>query len=103
MDEENEVREDVERVRGIEGGEADHRIDEFRDLVRRIEDATREIGELRTQLADHNTAVMQRFDSLTGIAVDNAGSDGSYEDSRDEVENDITVRDWPELAEELEI
>ena len=103
MDEENEILEDVERVRGIEEGEADHRMGEFRDLVRRIEDATRQIGELRDQLADHNTAVMQRFDTLAGIAVDNAGN-GGYDESRDEGgEDDITARDWSELADELNI
>ena len=32
-----ELKEDIDRDTGIEEGEADHRIDEFRDLLRRLE------------------------------------------------------------------
>ena len=51
MDDENdELRDDIERVRGIDEGEAGRRIGEFRDIVGRIED-------LSAQLAAHNDAV----------------------------------------------
>jgi hypothetical protein len=105
MDEENEIREDVEETRGIEEGETDHRINEFRDIVRRLDD-------LRDQLAAHNDAVMARLDSLAGIASDNGADEGagSYTDEgagsyTDETEgdDDIISRDWSELADELNI
>lgn len=97
MDEENEIREDVEETRGIEEGETDHRINEFRDIVRRLDD-------LRDQLAAHNDAVMARLDSLAGIASDNGADEdaGSYTDET-EGDDDITSRDWSELADELNI
>lgn len=96
MDEENETREGVEETRGIEEGETGHRIDEFRDIVRRLDD-------LSDQLAAYNDAVMARLDSLAGIASDNGADEGegSY---TDEVEDDdITSRDWDDLADELNI
>ena len=44
MDDENEeLRDDIERVRGIDEGEADHRIGEFRDIVGRIEDLSAQL------------------------------------------------------------
>lgn len=97
MDEENEIREDVEETRGIEEGEADHRIDEFRDVIRRLDD-------LRDRLAAHNDAVMSRLDSLAGIAIDNGADEGagSYTAEADG-EEDITARDWSDLADELNI
>lgn len=96
MDEENEIREGVEETRGIEEGETDHRIDEFRDIVRRLDD-------LSDQLAAHNDAVMARLDSLASIASDN-GADESADSYTDEVEDDdITSRDWDDLADELNI
>lgn len=99
MDEENEeLRDDIERVRGIDEGEADHRIDEFRDIVGRIEDLSR-------QLAEHNDAVMRRLDTIQGIASDNGADEGAgeprEEDSDDD--DDITARDWDDLADELNI
>ena len=99
MDEENEeLRDDSERVRGIDEGEADHRIDEFRDIVGRIEDLSR-------QLAEHNGAVMRRLDAIQGIASDNGADEGAgeprEEDSDDD--DDITARDWDDLADELNI
>lgn len=99
MDEENEeLRDDIERVRGIDEGEADHRIDEFRDIVGRIE-------ELSRQLAEHNGAVMRRLDAIQGIASDN-GADESAGEPREEDsddDDDITARDWDDLADELNI
>lgn len=99
MDEENEeLRDDIERVRGIDEGEADHRIEEFRDIVGRIEDLSR-------QLAEHNDAVMRRLDAIQGIASDNGVDEGAgeprEEDSDDD--DDITARDWDDLADELNI
>lgn len=103
MDEELEIeetREGVERTRGIEEGEADHRIDEFRDIVHRLDD-------LRDQLRAHNDAVMSRLDSIAGIAVDNgidetdAPEDAAPEAGDDST--DITERDWEELADDLDI
>lgn len=99
MDEGNEeLRDDIERVRGIDEGEADHRIDEFRDIVGRIEDLSR-------QLAEHNGAVMRRLDAIQGIASDNGADEGAgeprEEDSDDD--DDITARDWDDLADELNI
>lgn len=99
MDEENEeLRDDIERVRDIDEGEADHRIDEFRDIVGRIEDLSR-------QLAEHNGAVMRRLDAIQGIASDNGADEGAgeprEEDSDDD--DDITARDWDDLADELNI
>lgn len=97
MDKENELREDVEETRGIEEGEADHRIDEFHDIVGRLDALSR-------QLADLNDAVMRRLDSLAGIASDNGADEiaGSYTDET-EGDDDITSRDWSELADELNI
>lgn len=100
MDEKNEiddVRKDVEETLDIEEGEADHRIAEFRDLVRRLDD-------LRDQLRAHNDAVISRLDALTGIASDNGADEGAgaYSDEGDD-EDDITSRDWAELADELNI
>lgn len=98
MDDENEeLRDDIERVRGIDEGEADHRIGEFRDIVGRLDALSR-------QLADLNDAVMRRLDSLAGIASDNGADEvaGSYTDET-EGDDDITSRDWSELADELNI
>ena len=100
MDEEIEIREGVEETRGIEEGETGHRIDEFRDIVRRLDD-------LSDQLAAHNDAVMARLDSLAGIASDNGADEGADEGAgsyTDEVEDDdIISRDWDDLADELDI
>ena len=59
-------------MRGIDEGEADHRIGEFRDIVGRIED-------LSAQLAAHNDAVMRRLDAIQGIASDNGADEGEGE------------------------
>lgn len=97
MDEENELREDVEETRGIEEVEADHRIDEFHAIVGRLDALSR-------QLADLNDTVMRHLDSLAGIASDNGADEvtGSYTDET-EGDDDITSRDWSELADELNI
>lgn len=100
MDDENkELRDDIERVRGIDEGEADHRIGEFRDIVGLIED-------LSAQLAAHNDAVMRRLDAIQGIASDNGADEGEGErgpETEDDDIDDITARDWDDLADELDI
>lgn len=96
MDEENEIREGVEETRGIEEGETDHRIDEFRDIVRRLDD-------LRDQLAAHNDAVTARLDSLASIASDNGADEGAGSYTDEVEDDDITSRDWDDLADELNI
>lgn len=96
MDEENEIREGVEETRGIEEGETDHRIDEFRDIVRRLDD-------LSDQLAAHNDAVMARLDSLASIASDNGADEGAGSYTDEVEDDDITSRDWDDLADELYI
>lgn len=99
MNEENEeLRDDIERVRGIDEGEADHRIDEFRDIVGRIEDLSR-------QLAEHNDAVMRRLDAIQGIASDNGADEGDGAPLPADIDgnDDISARDWDDLADELNI
>lgn len=100
MDEENEEqRDDIERVRDIDEGEADHRIAEFRDIVGRIED-------LSAQLAAYNDAVMRRLDAIQGIASDNGADEGEGErgpEGADDDNDDITARNWEDLADELDI
>ena len=96
MDEENELREGVEETRGIEEGETGHRIDEFRDIVRRLDD-------LSDQLAALNDAVMARLDSLASIASDNGADEGAGSYTDEVEDDDITSRDWDDLADELNI
>lgn len=105
MDEENEIRDDVEETRGIEENETDHRINEFRDIVRRLDEVMQRVDGVSRQLAEHNDAVMGRLDSMAGIASDNGADEGagSYRDESDDEEDDITARDWSELADELNI
>lgn len=96
MNEEDEIREGVEETRGIEEGETGHRIDEFRDIVRRLDD-------LSDQLAAHNDAVMARLDSLASIASDNGADEGAGSYTDEVEDDDITSRDWNDLADELNI
>lgn len=96
MDEKNEIREGVEETRGIEEGETGHRIDEFRDIVRRLDD-------LSDQLAAHNDAVMARLDSLASIASDNGADEGAGSYTDEVEDDDITSRDWDDLADKLNI
>lgn len=96
MDEENELREGVEETRGIEEGETGLRIDEFRDIVRRLDD-------LSDQLAALNDAVMARLDSLASIASDNGADEGAGSYTDEVEDDDITSRDWDDLVDELNI
>lgn len=99
FDENEELRDDIERVRGIDEGEADRLIGEFRDIVGRIED-------LSAQLAAHNDAVMRRLDAIQGIASDNGADEGEGErgpETEDDDIDDITACDWDDLVDELNI
>lgn len=100
MDEErNEIVEDTDAdTRDVEERveeETDHRIDEFRDVVNRIESLSNEIRDFREMM-------VSRFDAMQGIAIDNAGS-GSEE--LDEIETDdsedLATADWEDWEKEL--
>lgn len=101
MDEEerNEIVEDTDAdTRDVEERveeETNHRIDEFRDVVNRIESLSNEIRDFREMM-------VSRFDAMQGIAIDNAGS-GSEE--LDEIETDdsedLATADWEDWEKEL--
>lgn len=104
MDEEqlDDIREDVQRTRGIEEGEADHRIDEFRDLVRRIEG-------LETMIREGFARVEERVGAAASIAIDNGAApvdagetvnDDAVFDN-DEIDTEFLEKDWDDLAEAL--
>lgn len=105
MDE--ELQEDIDRDTGIEEGEADHRINEFRDLVRRLEG-------LESIVKAGFATLDERMSAVTSIAVDNgAAPSGSQTDSEDEdrtgetinpdVDADFLETSWDDLAEALDI
>ena len=104
MDEEtlDDIRDDVERTRGIEEGEADHRIDEFRDLVRRIEG-------LETMIREGFARVEERVGAVTSIAIDNGAAPADAGESvnddividNDEINTEFLEKDWDDLAEAL--
>lgn len=104
MDEEtlNDIRDDVERTRGIEEGEADHRINEFRDLVRRIEG-------LETMIREGFARVEERVGAAASIAIDNgaapadAGATVNDDDvfDNDEIYTEFLEKDWNDLADAL--
>lgn len=104
MDEEtlDDIRDDVERTRGIEEGEADHRIDEFRDLVRRIEG-------LETMIREGFARVEERVGAAASIAIDNgaapadAGKTVNDDEvfDNDEINAEFLEKDWDDLAEAL--
>lgn len=104
MDEEklDDIREDVERTRGIEEGEADHRINEFRDLVRRIEG-------LQTMIREGFARVEERVGAVASIAIDNGAvpvdAGKTVNDDivieNDEIDTEFLEKDWDDLAEAL--
>lgn len=105
MDEEqlDNIRDDVQRTRGIEEGEADHRIDEFRDLVRRIED-------LETMIREGFARVEERVGAAASIAIDNGAAPVDANESmnddvfdNDEIDTEFLEKDWDDLAEALTI
>ena len=106
MDEE-QLREDIDRDTGIEENEADRRIDEFRDLVRRLEG-------LESIVKAGFATLDERMSAVTSIAVDNgAAPSGSRTDSEDEDRTGVTINpdvdadfletSWDDLAEALDI
>ena len=108
MDEENEeLRDDIERVRGIDEGEADHRINEFRDLVRRLEN-------IESGIRDGFARLEERLGTVASIAVDNgvAPLDSQTASEREQeptetinpdVDADFLETSWDDLAEALDI
>lgn len=105
MDE--ELQEDIDRDTGIEEGEADHRINEFRDLVRRLE-------HIESGIKEGFARLDERMSAVTSIAVDNgAAPSGSQTDSEDEDRTGVTINpdvdadfletSWDDVAEALDI
>lgn len=104
MDEEtlDDIRDDVQRTRGIEEGEADHRIDEFRDLVRRIEG-------LETMIREGFARVEERVGAAASIAIDNGAApidtgktvNDDIVIENDEINTEFLEKDWDDLAEAL--
>lgn len=106
MDEE-QLREDIDRDTGIEEGEADHRINEFRDLVRRLESIESGIKEGFARLEE-------RLGAVASIAVDNGAApmDSQTASEREQVptetvnpdvDADFLETSWDDLAEALAI
>lgn len=106
MDEE-QLQEDIGRDTGIEEGEADHRINEFRDLVRRLENIESGIKEGFARLEE-------RLGTVASIAVDNGAApmDSQTASEREQVptetvnpdvDADFLETSWDDLAEALDI
>lgn len=106
MDEE-QLQEDIDRDTGIEENEADHRIDEFRDLVRRLEGL---VCIVEAGFATLN----ERMSAVTSIAVDNGAApmDSQTASEREQVptetvnpdvDADFLEASWDDLAEALNI
>lgn len=105
MDE--ELQEDIDRNTGIEEGEADHRINEFRDLVRRLEN-------IESGIRDGFARLEERLGTVASIAVDNgvAPLDSQTTSEREQeptetinpdVDADFLEASWDDLAEALDI
>lgn len=105
MDE--ELQEDIDRNTGIEEGEADHRINEFRDLVRRLEN-------IESGIRDGFARLEERLGTVASIAVDNgvAPLDSQTASEREQeptetinpdVDADFLETSWDDLAEALDI
>lgn len=105
MDE--ELQEDIDRDTGIEEGEADHRINEFRDLVRRLEG-------LESIVKAGFATLDERMSAVTSIAVDNGAApmDSQTASEREQVptetvnpdvDADFLEASWDDLAEALDI
>lgn len=106
MDEE-QLREDIDRDTGVEENEADHRIDEFRDLVRRLEG-------LESIIKAGFATLDERMSAVTSIAVDNGAApmdsqtasereQGPTETVNPDVDADFLEASWDDLAEALDI
>lgn len=105
MDE--ELQEDIDRNTGIEEGEADHRINEFRDLVRRLEN-------IESGIRDGFARLEERLGTVASIAVDNGATplDSQTASEREqvptettnpEVDADFLAKSWDDLADALDI
>ena len=106
MDEE-QLQEDIDRDTGIEEGEADHRINEFRDLVRRLEN-------IESGIMDGFARLEERLGTVASIAVDNGAApmDSQTASEREQmptetvnpdVDADFLEASWDDLAEALDI
>lgn len=106
MDEE-QLREDIDRDTGIEENEADRRIDEFRDLVRRLEG-------LESIVMAGFARLEERLGTVASIAVDNGAApmDSQTASEREQmptetvnpdVDADFLETSWDDLAEALDI
>lgn len=105
MDE--ELQEDIDRDTGIEEGEADHRINEFRDLVRRLE-------RIESGIREGFARLEERLGTVASIAVDNGAApmDSQTASEREQaptetvnpdVDADFLETSWDDLAEALDI
>lgn len=106
MDEE-QLQEDIDRDTGIEEGEADHRINEFRDLVRRLE-------RIESGIKEGFARLEERLGTVASIAVDNGAApmDSQTASEREQlptetanpdVDADFLEASWDDLAEALDI
>ena len=106
MDEE-QLQEDIDRDTGIEEGEADHRINEFRDLVRRLE-------RIESGIKEGFARLEERLGTVASIAVDNGAvpMDSQTASEREQVptetvnpdvDADFLEASWDDLAEALDI
>lgn len=106
MDEE-QLQEDIDRDTGIEEGEADHRINEFRDLVRRLE-------RIESGIREGFARLEERMGTVASIAVDNGAApmDSQTASEREQlptetvnpdVDADFLETSWDDLAEALDI
>jgi len=106
MDEE-QLQEDIDRDTGIEEGEADHRINEFRDLVRRLE-------RIESGIKEGFARLKERMGTVASIAVDNGAApmDSQTASEREQVptetvnpdvDADFLEASWDDLAEALDI
>lgn len=106
MDEE-QLQEDIDRDTGIDEGEADRRIDEFRDLVRRLE-------RIESGIKEGFARLEERMGTVASIAVDNGAApmDSQTASEREQVptetvnpdvDADFLEASWDDLAEALNI
>lgn len=106
MDEE-QLQEDIDRDTGIEEGEADHRINVFRDLVRRLE-------RIESGIKEGFARLEERLGTVASIAVDNGAApmDSQTASEREQVPTETVNPDvdadfleahWDDLAEALDI
>lgn len=116
MDE--ELQEDIDQDTGIEEGEADRRINEFRDLVRRLESIgsgiTDEFARLESGIKEGFARLEERMGAVASIAVDNGAApmDSQTASEREQVptetvnpdvDADFLETSWDDLAEALDI